>query len=316
MVKMDEITSKNTKAEILKALNEALDREKLAKSTKSDPVAQEKKKVEKAVVESTRAAVSLNVFSDELIKKFNDLEQAIKIEEDKLTELYGIGKELQNMTVVINAGKDALLKIEDEKRLKTEALQKSIQELKDSYDQKNNELKSEYDTRAKALKTEREREAEEYTYNLKRTRAIEENEWQDEKARRELALAESEQKAKAILDDVQSKASYIRELEEKVDGIADLVEKEKKTAVEAAVDGLKRELEYKASIAEKDYTNTIARLEYKAETLSQEIEKSNAMASALQTKLDKAYSEIRDLATKTVEATGGVKFISNTASDK
>ena len=43
-MKKDEITLKNTKAEIIEALNAALEREKKANQAKSDPVKEEKQK--------------------------------------------------------------------------------------------------------------------------------------------------------------------------------------------------------------------------------------------------------------------------------
>jgi len=40
------------------------------------------------------------------------------------------------------------------------------------------------------------------------------------------------------------------------------------------------------------------------------------LVESLQAKLDKAYSDIRELAGKTVETSGGVRFINNPATEK
>lgn len=311
-----EISLKNTKSEILDALNVALEREAAAKRVKANPVAEEKKKTEACMVESSREAVGKKVFSDELIKKFNDLETAIKIEEARLSELYGIEKELQSLTLAINAGKDASEKIEAEKSAKSADAQAALQALRDSYNQKNEELKAEYEAHAKQLKLEREREAEEFAYSQKRTRTLENNKWEDEKNRREAELAEKEQKAAAILAEAQVKADYLAELEKKAAEIPALVEKEKSNAVKAAVDTLSRDFEHKTALLEKDYTNTISRLEFQVESLTQELKKANAFSDSVQLKLDKAYSEMRELASKTVETNGSVRFIGNTAAEK
>ena len=80
-MKKEEITIKNTKAEILDALNEALEREKNMQQMKYEPEKEEKKqKVEKAI-EVTRENVEKKIFSEELNKKFQDLEIAIQEEE-------------------------------------------------------------------------------------------------------------------------------------------------------------------------------------------------------------------------------------------
>ncbi|MDR0286522.1 MAG: hypothetical protein LBI03_02265 [Clostridiales bacterium] len=312
----NEISLKNTKSEILDALNAALEREKAAKKVKLDPVAEEKKKNDNRTVTSTREAVNQKIFSDELISKFNDLEAAIKIEEDRLSELYGIEKELQNLTLVINAGKDALAKIEDDKKNQTDELKNSIKTLQESYSQKNEELKSDYDSRVKALKIEREREAEEYAYQLKRTRTHENNQWEDTKAAREAALAEKEQNVTQMVEDVRNKADYLAELEKKTTDIPALLEKEKADTIKSVTAELNRDYNHKTAIMEKDYSNTISQLEYKIESLTQELGKANSLVDILQEKLDKAYSQMRDLAAKTVETNGVVRFIGNSSADK
>ena len=311
-----EVTLKNTKAEIMDALSAALERENEAKRLKANPVAEEKKKEEKRVVESTRKAVEQNIFSQELIDKFNELEKAIAVEETRLSELYGVEKELQNLTLAVNAGKDVIESIESDKKTQTAALQDVIQALKDDYAQKNENLRMEYDTRSKALKTERDREAEEFEYKQKRERTLENNKWEDSKSAREAALAEKEERAAQVMAEAQGKADYVAELEEKVSGIPALIEKEIASAVANTKKDLNRDFDYKFALAGKDYTNTIAQLEYKVDSLLQELGKESALVESLQAKLDKAYSDIRELAGKTVETSGGVRFINNPTTDK
>ena len=174
----------------------------------------------------------------------------------------------------------------------------------------------EYEARSKTLKKERDREAEEYEYNQKRERTLENNKWEDSKSAREAALAEKEEKATQIMADAQEKASYVAELEEKVCGIPALIDKEVAVAVSNKTKDLNRDFDYKFALAGKDYTNTIAQLEYKVESLLQELGKENVLVESLQAKLDKAYSDIRELAGKTVETSGGVRFINNPTTDK
>ena len=86
-MKNEEISLKSTKAEIFEALTQALEREEKRTSMKYEPEkVEEKKKVEKAI-EVAKENVEKNIFADELNKKFNDLEIAIRAEEEKLKEL-------------------------------------------------------------------------------------------------------------------------------------------------------------------------------------------------------------------------------------
>ena len=113
-----------------------------------------------------------------------------------------------------------------------------------------------------------------------------------------------------MLAEAESKADYIRTLEEKV-GAYRSCWKSKEICNRRGFEALRKEYENKATLAEKDYSNTVARLEDKIVFLEKEIENSNKAVVALQNKLDKAYTEIREIATKTVESAGGVKIIGN-----
>ena len=65
----------------------------------------------------------------------------------------------------------------------------------------------------------------------------------------------------------------------------------------------------------KDYENTIDRQNDKIELLKEEIEKANTEKISLQEKLDQAYNQIKEMATVTVEATGGLKILGNNSND-
>ena len=100
-----EITMKNTKAEIFDALNAALSRSQAAEQGKLNPVKAEREKAEKKAIESAKAAVEQNIFSVELNNKFKDLQTAISSEESRLQELYGVSAELQKLALIIESGR-------------------------------------------------------------------------------------------------------------------------------------------------------------------------------------------------------------------
>ncbi len=310
-MKKDEITLKNTKQEILDALNAALEREKDIAKIKSDPAQEEKERKIKAAVEETQKNVDANIFSNELINKFKDLELAIQAEKEKLKNLYDIDKELLNLTLVMNAGKEALAELEKKKDIATKDLEEKIKNLEDEYKIKTETLNKEYELKTKTLKIERDREEEEYNYKINRDRTISNNEWEDEKKNRESVLKAMEEETKKTLDEVKNKEKLLNELQTKVDDIPNLLLKESdKTRKEVTIE-LEKEHKYSSELLKKDYQNTIDRQNDKIETLQEELTKSNALNSSLQDKIDKAYLQIKELASKTVEANGGVKILGN-----
>ena len=306
---VQEITMKNTKAEMLEALNAALSRAEVADAGKLNPVKAEKEKIEKKAVESAKVAVEQNIFSVELNNKFKDLQLAIATEEAKLQELYGASAELQKLVLIIEAGRERQEQINAENATKIEDATAQLENLKTEYSRKKAELQEEFDASSKKLKIERTREAEEFQYNLKRERDKENNAWDDEKATRELALAKKEELAQSILADAQTKAEHIKNLESKVDGIPALIESEVKSAIETTTTELAREYEFKTALTDKDYKNSIDRQNDKISYLEKEFDALNKTNTALQNKLDKAYAELKELATKTVESASGVKII-------
>ena len=314
-MKKKEITLKNTKAEILDALNEALEREKELEKAKYEPQKAEEKKKKEEAIKVTKENVEQKIFSEELNNKFKDLEIAIKAEEDKLKELYGIEEELSNLVVIINAGKDYMANLENEKNSKTEKINNDIKELEEEYSNKKEELEKEYEIKAKTLKLERDRENEEYTYKLKRDREIANNKWEDEKNEREKILAEREEKAKALLEEAEAKVEHIKELENKVEEIPTLLQTEYEKGKKEATSEIQKENKYTIELLKKDFQNTIDRQNDKIESLKEELQKTNTEKESLQNKLDQAYNQIKEMATKTVEATGGVKILGNNSND-
>ena len=315
-MKKEEITLKNTKAEILEALNQALEREKNINKTKSDPQKEEVERKKKESISESKENIKQNIFSDELINKFKNLETAIEALEEKLKNLYGLEGELNNFTLVVNAEKDFLADLEIKKKVETEKLETSIRELEAEYKKKNKELEEEYAAKAKALKLERDREIEEYDYKLKREREIVNNKWEDEKKIREVNLKNLEDEAKKKLKEVTEKETYLKELEQKVEGIPEMMLKEYERGRKEATAELKKEQEYQTELLKKDFQNTIDRQADKIKSLEGELEKISALNVSMQDKMDKAYVEMKELATKTVEANGQVKIFSNNQADK
>ena len=91
---------------------------------------------------------------------------------------------------------------------------------------------------------------------------------------------------------------------------AETLEKEYNRGCEDTTKELTKDYNYSTELLKKDYDSVIERQKDKIASL-EELKKGDAMITSLQGKLDKAYAEIKDMATRTVEANGGVKILSN-----
>lgn len=317
---MARITEKNTKAEILAAYNEALEKLDAQDTMKDDPVAQ------KAIVENQRMLASAEdiiekgILNEEITKQYNDLKTAISTMKKELKDLYDIEVKANSFVALVNSYKDKTVQLENEyKELKAEAI-KDLEDKKNKiYDEIEALEQEKKDTLASikadsnALKAdlakERKREEEEYTYALNRARKQDNDSWEDEKAEREKELAEKEK-------EVAYRIEYTADLEEKIEILTNQLE-ESKLAIEAArsegydkgkADANKsnafevRELKTKNEYEQKALQDRISHLE-------ESLESATSANEILQDKLDSAYAQMKELASETVKSSGGVKIL-------
>lgn len=315
MSNIPNVNMKNTKQEIMDALKESMRLLKEKQANSFSPTKQIEKQKETEVLESAKESVEKNLFSEELNKKYNELNEAIEINTKKLEESYEIEKELQNLIAIVNTSQTLKEKLEDDYQAKKEELETEFKKFKKELEQKQKELTEEYETIKQELEIERKRENEKYTYDTKRQREKENDSWTDEKEKRELEMQKKEEEIEKTIKELEEKKDKIKELEDKVEDIPNVIEKAKSEGKEEAAKELGREYGYKKTMAEKEYTYEKQRLQDKIDSLSAELEKANSEKNILQAKLDGAYTELSTLATKTVESSGGVKILNGNNND-
>lgn len=99
------------------------------------------------------------------------------------------------------------------------------------------------------------------------------------------------------------------ELAKKVEAIPELLANEYEKSKMETTKELTKDFKHEKDLLVSEYKNTIDRQNDKIEILEKEIEKLTSINTSLQEKMDKAYSELKELATRTVEANGGVKIL-------
>ena len=185
-----------------------------------------------------------------------------------------------------------------------------IATLENEYANKLKELSNTYKEEETRLKTERSRELEEYNYIIKREREINTNAWLDEKKQREIALEQKELEINKMIEDAKNNEQYLKDLENQVALFPELLEKEYAKGKKDATTEIEKENKYQTELLKKDFGSTIDRQNDKIIALENEVKKYTEANNILQEKLDKAYLEIKDMATKTVQASSNVKIIS------
>lgn len=318
---MSKITMKSTKQEIMEAYEEAMKKIAESESGKDDPVAAAKAENDKKIIESADTVAEGSILNPEIISQYNDLKTAIQMKKEELNNLYGIEAEANSLVAIINAHKDKDTELKEKYNTKMKELDVSANERAEklnndiaALEQKKHDLivatSVEYEELKKEFDKQRKRDEEEYEYNLKRSRKVENDRWEDEKAAREKELTEREAAVKADEAELADRTSYIEELEKKVEEIPDLIQdaKDKAFAEGKAKADKSNAFEVRALKQQSDYNTQI--LEDKVDRLYSEVDSLKAEKANLQAKLDDAYAQMRELAAETVKSTGGVKILS------
>lgn len=181
---MAEITMKSTKAEIMEAYKAAVEKLDTRDRMIDDPAKEAAAKLKTEVIKSADATAKEDIFNPEIIKKYNDLTEAIEIKQLELDELYGIETKANAMAAMINAYKEKNEELKEAQAAKEAEIEAELGEKKDTLKaeiealkQQKQEIICSINAEAKAreneIKLTRSREEDEYTYNLKRSRKAE-----------------------------------------------------------------------------------------------------------------------------------------------
>lgn len=317
---MAEITMKSTKAEIMEAYKAAVEKLDSKNAMIDDPAKEAAAKLKVEVVKSADATAKEDIFNPEIIKKYNDLTDAIEIKQIELDELYGIETKANAMAAMINAYKEKNEELKEAQAAKEAALEAELGEKKavleteiEILKQQKQEVMDSINTEAKAkedeIKLARSREEDEYTYNLKRNRKAANDKWEDEKAAREKVLELRETAALEKETELNAKADYIKELETKVEEIPTLIAAATEEGIKKGKADADKSNAFEVRALKKDAEYQKQLLEDKIERFASDLANTRAEKVELQQKLDDAYAQMTELAARTVESTGGVKIL-------
>ena len=314
---MAEITMKSTKAEIMEAYKAAVEKLDTRDRMIDDPAKEAAKAKKVEVIESADATAKEDIFNPEIIKKYNDLTEAIEIKQLELDELYGIETKANAMAAMIKEKNEELkeaqaakeAEIEAELGEKKDTLKAEIEALKQQKQEIIDSINAEAKARENEIKLTRSREEDEYTYNLKRSRKAENDKWEDEKAAREKILELRETAALEKETELNAKADHVKELEAKVEEIPTLIAAATEEGIKKGRADADKSNAFEVRALKKDAEYQKQLLEDKNERLTEDLANARAEKVELQQKLDDAYAQMRELAAKTVESTGGVKIL-------
>jgi hypothetical protein len=328
--KIPNVTEKSTKEQILNAFNQVVGMLEEKSKSMLNPEKENAVKKEAVVVASAESILSKKLKDD--ITKVNS--KIIDSMNEMLTNMNALGEEYNTLVEALGIKKAALKEMFDiEANAYTLAalvnthnelkgkLQKELDDIRNLIQEERKQWQDEKAKENDAIIADRKKSDDEWRYAFNRKHIQDVDALNDTLAATEKAFKDKlEIENKKLLDrteeiskkekEIANKEVYIADLEEQVKGIPALVEDAKTKATADAEASAKRTYNFQKVIDTKEFEGKLAAADIKNESLTQEVARLSAELRATQQKLDAAYSELKDLANKTVEGSANSKTIS------
>lgn len=328
---MTQVTKNSTKDQIYAALQDTIKQLQAVQAGKVDPAGEVAAKktaqtldkasatVEGSVADKI-AALQKNIVSvlgglsgqlTEEIETFNNLQEAIKLKEAELKEVFGIETEAFALAALINTQNDQRDKFAAEMDEKRTVARSDLDELNKQLQQKRFEIQTETAELKAAAQKERQRDKEQYDYEFNRDKTIAKNALKDELAAErkefdeqiEAERKEFEEEKEELADRedaVTAREAKMADLEAKVAAFPDREAQIRKEVEDQTRKDEQRVAAIKDSYAKKDAENAKAILDNKVEMLEKALLAEQAKTAELSNKLDTAYEKIQNMALASV----------------
>ncbi len=324
----EEISTKNTKNEILDAYNamlkkvKQLDKEKPAQSREAverkETVAKAKEETEENIVNrlSSLKLETATTF-DKLEKSFlqeqrrlSQIQQAIDTETKHLEDLYNIKAETDTLAALILTQKEKRQQFETDMVKRKEDFDNEIFEIRMSWDKERKAYELTKKEEQERLQKERKREEDDYRYNLELTRKKDTDLYNANKETLEKELTERKILfEKEITEREKNLAASEQELEtlrKESAGFADKLNLAVQQAEERLTTSLQRENDFEKKLLLKENEGILLLKEQTIGTLQQRIKELEDMLKQQQSKAEAADKNVKDIAIKAIESSAKV----------
>ncbi len=334
-VKPQRITMKNTKKEMLEAYSEVLQqlKEKRAVELKPEEKIEEKKITEAVEVTdslSTEGIVQevstlkleigrlLGQLSDRLeeeVGKYRQVRQAVEAKEEELQEIYEIEKSALSLAALIEAQHQKRQQTEAELAARKEELTQEIETLRAEWEKEKKVHEAEIKERDADERKRDEREKEEYLYAFQREQQLAREQFEDERARLEREITyRREQMEKELADRekaIVEQETELNELRKQVSAFPKELQSAVSKAVKEAVQSLESEAKNREELLKKEFDGERNVLHTRIESLEKTVTEQNEQIAKLSQQVEKAYSQVQDIAIKAIEGTSRSQPVAN-----
>lgn len=340
MVQEKDVSTSNTKKEILDAYD--VMKKRLQEKSKLE-LKPEKKIEEKKVKEVVQVADSLpsegavrsvdnlkmevgkmlSELSEKLenaTNKYNDIKKAIEVKEKEFKEIYDIDKSAYSLAALIEAQRQKREEFEHEIEARKRELTEEISNTSMQWEKKKTAYLEEKKDLEAEEKKKRVREQEEYKYAFEREKEIVKNRFEDEKAKLEKELSlKSEEFEKAFNkreEEIRERQKLVSERQQRVEELEKQVEKFPKEldavvnkAVKETTEKIQSEAKNRELLLKKEADGEKNVFLSKIEALEKNVTEQNSQIEKLSAQQEKSYQKVQEIAMKSIEGASNTKTL-------
>lgn len=325
------ISVSSTKQEMLGAYHDLLKQLQEKRESELKPEEKMEEKVTKKAVEvadslSTEGIVKeignlkseigklLSQLSDHLeeeVNKYRQIKKAVEVRETEIHEIYEIQKSTSTLAALIEAQHQKRQEFETEMTSKREELTREIQNMGAEWGKEKKQHEAEIKERDTVELKKREREKEEYLYAFQREQQLTKDRFQDERAKLEKEIQQKKEQMEKELAERQKaiaqKEAEWNELQRKASAFPKELELAANKAVKEAVEKVQLEAKNREELLKKEFDGDRNVLNTRIQSLEKTVKEQNEQMSKLSQQLEKAYSQVQDIAIKSVEGSSNFK---------
>ena len=340
-----EVSTKNTKNEILAAYEDLMKKVQEKKTDEPKKVQEQQKQEtvvknaaslsnEGIVKEISGLKVGLSSALDKLsenfiaeFRKFEELQQAIKIEKQQLDDLYQLSVNTDSLAAMLLAQKEKKEQFEQEMATRKAEFEERIRTEKERVDTEMTEKRSQwkkeqelYTVQTKEALDEKKksqaREDEEYQYNLKITRKKEADQYEEKKQKLEKELADKktafEKEFAERETKIQEAEAELKELRIKNAAFPAELEKAVNVATKAVSEKLEAQFRFEKELREKETEGELRLKDQIVETLRGKIKDMEVAIKELSQKAITAEASVKDIAIRAIDSSSKPYFVEKT----
>jgi len=333
--KYEPLIMKQTKAEMIRAYDELLKKlEAKAESGLPEKKMEQKKKAEKEVVEKVSAYTvesivkdladlhlhvgkALSEVSEELVgeaNKLKEIKQAIEIEKANLEELHDIQLSADTLSSLVQEHEEKRQAFETEIKDREEKFSLEMEQQRTAWIREEDEHEQARKERDAELKKLRQREEEEYKYNLAVQRKKEKDVYEEEKKALMANLEEIRTKQEKELAEreaaIAEKEKQFFELAKKVELFPAELSKAVKEAENAAYKKVSEDAKIQAQLVAKEVDAESRVAELKIKTLETTAKEQEKRLQRFMEELTEANEKVQNIAVKAIEGASGARTLS------